>query len=376
MKAHIKLGRIFGVKVGLHYSWFILALLVMFSLAGQFHATNPDWEMVLIWASAIATGLLFFTALLTHELSHAFVARARGLPVRGITLFALGGVAETEKDSADAKTEFLVGVVGPITSAFIGFLCFGFAWAIGWTPFATAETPFVAILVWLGYINIVLAIFNMIPGFPLDGGRVLRAIIWWATGDVSRSTRIAAGVGQLFAIGLLIFGFLRFFGGAGLGGLWLVLIGWFLLDAARASQAHVELTEPFSHVSVSDAMSRECATVDGRLNLKTFVDDVLMRTGQRCFVVKEKGVIRGLITPHEIKKVERTHWPHITVGDVMRPISQLQTIRINAPITEALEMMGRKDVNQLPVTSDGRIEGVISRGNILRLLQNRTELQI
>jgi Zn-dependent protease/predicted transcriptional regulator len=376
MKAHIKLGRIFGVKIGLHYSWFIIALLVMFSLAGQFYITNPDWGMSLIWISAITTSLLFFVALLAHELSHAIVARARGLPVHGVTLFALGGVAETEKDSADAETEFLVGVVGPITSAVIGIICLSFAWIIGWVPFTTAQTPLVAIMIWLGYINIALALFNMIPGFPLDGGRVLRALIWWSTGDVTHSTRIAAGVGQFFAFGLMIFGLFRFFGGAGLGGLWLVFIGWFLLDAARASYAQIEINEMFSDVRVGDAMARDCMVIDGRLNLQTFVDDVLTRTGRRCFVVGEKGHITGLVTPHEIKKVERHLWPYITVNDVMRRMSEVRTIAPNAPITDALEVMGREDLNQLPVTNEGRLEGIVSRGNILSLLQNRVELQI
>lgn len=376
MQAHIKLGRIFGVKIGLHFSWFIIALLVMFSLAGQFYITNPDWGMSLIWVSAITMGLLFFAALLAHELSHAIVARSRGLPVHGITLFALGGVAETEKDSADAETEFLVGVVGPITSAVIGIVCLCLGWAVGWEPFTTARTPIVAIMIWLGYINIALALFNLIPGFPLDGGRVLRALIWWATGDVNRSTRISAGVGQFVALGLMVFGLFRFFGGDGLGGLWLVFIGWFLLDAARASYAQIEINKMLSDVRVGDAMARDCTVIDGRLNLQTFVEDVLNRTGRRCFVVGEKGHINGLVTPHEIKKVERHLWPYITVNDVMRGMNEVRTIKPNAPITEALEVMGREDLNQLPVTNEGRLEGIVSRGNILRLLQNRVELQI
>ena len=376
MKAHINLGRIFGVQVGLHYSWFIIALLVTLSLASQFYVSNPDWGSGLIWTSAVVTGLLFFAALLAHELSHAVVARMRGLPVRGITLFALGGVAQTEKDSADAKTELLVGIVGPITSALIGFLCLGLAWAIGWVPITAAHTPVVAILVWLGYINIILALFNMIPGFPLDGGRVLRAIVWWATGDVVRSTRIAASVGQVVAFVLILFGLFRFFGGAGLGGLWFVVIGWFLLEAARASYSQIEIDEMLSDVRVSDVMASECPIIDGRLNLETFVEDVLMRTGRRCFIVGKRDHISGLITAHEIKKVERNRWPYMIVADVMRPVGELRTVTPDAPITQALEVMGREDLNQLPVTSDGHFEGIVSRGNILRLLQNRAELQI
>jgi Zn-dependent protease/CBS domain-containing protein len=376
MKAHLKLGRIFGIEVGLHLSWFIIALLVMFSLAGQFYLSNPGWGGGVIWASAIVTGILFFATLLIHELSHAIVARSRGLPVRGITLFALGGVAQIEKDAADAKTEFLVGIVGPVTSALIGAVCLGLAWDFGWTPATTAASPVIAVLVWLGYINLLLAAFNMIPGFPLDGGRILRAVIWRATGDVVRSTRIAAGVGQAVAFGLIFWGLFRFFGGAGLGGLWLILIGWFLLDAARASYMQVEMNEMLGDVHVKDAMAHDCPMIDGRLNLETFVEDVLMRTGRRGFVVGEGDHMAGLITAKDVTKIERNRWPHLIVADVMRPIGELHTVTPDAPINEALEVMGREDLNQLPVASNGHLEGVISRSNILRLIQNRAELQI
>src|SRR5919198_3187698 len=225
MQAHIKLGRLFGVEIGLHYSWVLIALLIMLSLAGHFDAIHPEWGSGVIWTVAILTGLLFFAALVVHELSHAVVAKARGLPVRSITLFALGGVASIEKEAVDPKTEFFMGIVGPITSAAIGAACLILAWALGWTPRETPDFPPVAMLVWLGYINMALALFNMIPGFPLDGGRVLRAIIWWITGNASRSTRIAAGVGQLVAFLFILVGLFRFFNGAVFAGLWLTFIG-------------------------------------------------------------------------------------------------------------------------------------------------------
>src|SRR5687768_8375987 len=173
MEAQIRLGRIFGVQVGLHYSWLIIALLVTLSLAGQFTAINPGWGSGVIWTTAIITSLLFFISLILHELSHAAVARARGLPVRSITLFALGGVAQIEKEASDAKTEFWIAIVGPITSIVIGGVCLMLAWSLGWSPASDPRVPPLAVLQWLGYINIALAFFNMIPGFPLDGGRVL-----------------------------------------------------------------------------------------------------------------------------------------------------------------------------------------------------------
>ncbi|HEY3025555.1 MAG TPA: site-2 protease family protein [Pyrinomonadaceae bacterium] len=375
MEAQIKLGRIFGVRVGLHYSWLIIALLVTLSLVGQFSTVNPKWGPTVIWTTAIITSLLFFTTLLLHELSHAAVARSRGLPVRSITLFALGGVAQIEKEASDAKTEFWMGIVGPITSIVIGALCLTLAWSLGWSPAREPGTPPIAVLQWLGYINIALAFFNMIPGFPLDGGRVLRAIVWWITGDPARSTRIAARVGQVVAFAFIIWGILRFFGGGNFGGLWLTLIGWFLLEAARASYAQVEVAEGLRGVRVSDVMTRDWPVVDGGMNLQTFVNEHLLNTGQRCFVVEENGHVSGLITPHEVKTVERPRWQSSRVSGVMRPLKSLHTVAPQTSVTKALEVMGREDLNQLPVVRDGHLEGIISRSHILRLLQTRAELR-
>lgn len=185
-----------GVTIGLHYSWLMIALLLTLSLVGHFGVHNPDWDRSTMWATAILPALFFFAAIVVHELSHALVAKAGGLPVRSITLFALGGVAEIEREPAEAWTEFWMGIIGPITSFLIGLICLGIAVALGWNPAAFPTTPLLAMLVWLGYINIMLALFNMIPGFPMDGGRILRAIVWWVTTDAKRATKIAATVGQ------------------------------------------------------------------------------------------------------------------------------------------------------------------------------------
>ena len=376
MKAHIKLGRIFGVAVGLHYSWIIIALLVTLSLRSQFAVDHPNWDVSTIWAIAIITGLLFFVSILLHELSHAAVAKLRGIPVRAITLFALGGVAQIEKDAADAKSEFWMGIIGPITSIAIGLVCLVLASLLGWNFPTESNTPPAAMFMWLGYINIALAIFNLIPGFPLDGGRVLRAVIWWVTGDANRSTRIAAGVGQLVALGFIMMGIWRFFSGAGFGGLWIAFIGWFLLEAARASGAQVEITERLTGVKVGDVMAQQFPMVDANSNLQMFVQDHLLPTGHRCFVVLEQGTPAGIITPHEVKAIDRARWPYTTVGDVMRSLESLRTMSPERPVAEALEMMGREDVNQMPVVQEGKLTGIISRGHILRVLQTRAELDI
>jgi len=286
MRAHIRLGRIFGIEIGLHLSWFIIALLITFSLADQFHAFNSNWGEAVIWATAIGTSLLFFAAIIAHELSHAMVAKARHLPVRSITLFALGGVAQIEKEAGEASTEFFMGIAGPIMSALIGIVCLALAGALGWTPLELPRTPLLAMLMWLGYINISLAIFNLVPGFPLDGGRVLRGIIWWVTGDGMRATRIAARVGQVVAFAFIITGIVRFFMGAGFGGLWISFIGWFLLNAAGASRRQVEVSSQLRGVRAGDLIERECEVVSAHDNLQTFVDEHLLRTGNQCFLVR------------------------------------------------------------------------------------------
>jgi predicted transcriptional regulator len=256
----------------------------------------------------------------------------------------------------------------------IGIVCLGLAAALGWPLGANPETPLQAMLMWLGYINISLGIFNLVPGFPLDGGRVLRGIIWWITGDGVRATRIAARVGQVVAFGFILVGVWRFFHGAGLGGLWIAFIGWFLMDAARASRAEVEISRMLSGLRVKDLLERDCLEVDGNDNLQTFVSEYLLRTGKRCFLVRNGTDIEGIITPQEIKETDHARWSYITVAEVMRPLDQLHAVTPDMPVTEALEIMAREDVNQLPVLKDGRVEGFISRGGILRLLQTRAEL--
>ena len=376
MRAQIKLGRIFGVQIGLHYSWFIIAFLITLSLAGHFASNNPGWSPALRWGVAIMTAILFFGAIVAHELSHALVAKARGLPVHSITLFALGGVAQMERDAADAKTEFWMGIIGPITSFVIGVVCLVITVALGWRPPEFPQDPLPAMLMWLGYINIGLAIFNMIPGFPLDGGRVLRGFVWWITGNAKRATLIAARVGQVIAFAMIIYGVMQFFGGGGFSGLWLVFIGWFLLSASRESYAQMVITDGLQGLRVADVMSRDFPIVDAYANLQTFAEENLVRTGRRFFIVTMNGQPVGIITPNEVSSIPRARWPYTTVADVMRPLDQTRTVEPSTPITQALELMTGQDLNQLPVLSNGMLAGLISRGHILQLLQTRAELHV
>ncbi|HMS10420.1 MAG TPA: site-2 protease family protein, partial [Pyrinomonadaceae bacterium] len=220
MRTHIKFGTILGIEIGIHYSWLIIAVLITLSLGGYFGQSHPEWGSGVIWAMAAGSAVMFFAAIVIHEMSHALVARAYDIPVKSITLFALGGVAQIEKDAETAATEFWIGIVGPITSAVIGGLCLAAAFLLGWSFGADTSTPLMAGFVWLGYINIALAVFNMVPGFPMDGGRVMRAAIWAFVKDRERATKAASLIGQTIAFGFIIFGIIAFFRGSGIGGLW------------------------------------------------------------------------------------------------------------------------------------------------------------
>jgi Zn-dependent protease/CBS domain-containing protein len=375
MYSHLRVGRILGIEIGVHLSWFVIAFLLTMSLGTHFRGIEPAWSEPTIWGTAVFTSLLFFLTLVLHELAHALVARARGLPVGAITLFALGGVSRIERDAEEPATEFLIGIVGPATSLAIGGLCLGAATLLGWRPDAGGGSPATAVLSWLGYINFGLAVFNLVPGFPLDGGRVLRAALWKAMGERSRATRAAARVGQIVAFGLVFVGVFRFFTGANVGGLWLAFIGWFLLNAAGSSYREARALDELQTIRVGDVMSRDCVVLAHDTKLARFVESQLLRTARRCFVVEKDGVVAGLVTPQDLRHVPRSRWAEATVGDVMRPLASLRTTAPDASVTEAFLAMGQGGVQQIPVLASGReLVGVITRGDILRLLHTRAEL--
>ncbi len=377
MQAQVQLGRVFGIRIGLHYSWFLIAILIVFSLSGQFATVHRDWSPGVVWGTAILTALLFFICIVLHELGHSVVAQSRGIRVPSIVLFALGGVSQMERESPDAKTEFWMALAGPLVSFVLGLLCLGSAHAMGWAgPTSSAASPLVAMLGWLAYINFMLGAFNLVPAYPLDGGRVFRAAAWWVTHSIERATRIASFVGQIFGFLFILAGLWQFFHGQGFGGLWIAFIGWFLLDAARSSRVQVEVMHALAGIKVRDVMERNCAVIDATTNLQTLVDEHLLRTGQRCFVVQKGGHIDGLITPADISRVERRMWPLTTVEQAMRPLAQLQVVSPDAPVVQALETMARENINQLPVASSGHLEGVLSRAHLLEILRTRAQLKV
>jgi len=293
--------------------------------------------------------------------------------VPSITLFALGGIAHMKRDTADARTEFWMGLAGPCTSVLIGAVALCLASLLGWNFDATPATPGMVMLVWFGFINIMLAAFNMIPGFPLDGGRVLRAILWWRSGNQVRATHVAARLGQIVAVGFITIGFMSFVFGGGFGGLWLAFIGLFLVDAARSAVFETTVMESLRGVRVGDVMSRDCTTVERGTAIADVAEDVL-RTGKRCFFVMDDGQVAGMVTPQELRAVPRDRWNATPAVEAMKPVERLHRIDADAPVTQALDAIAQEDVNQLPVLEHGRIRGVISRDQILRLVAARAEL--
>jgi Zn-dependent protease len=375
MKGHLKIGSVLGIPIALHYTWVVIAVLISTSLSVRFQAEHPDWSVPVVWITAVVTGLLFFGGLILHELAHAAAAKRSGIMTRSITLFAFGGLAHLPQEPPTPKAEFWTAIAGPLTSLALGLGCLAIALAKGWTPGAVPMTPVMALLVWLGSINIVLAVFNLFPGYPLDGGRVLRSIAWAATGDRNRATKLAAAVGQGIAFLLIAYGLTGFFRGAGFGALWLGLIGWFLLSAAQQAYADVDVRSALGTVRVADVMSPDCRPIDPRTTILEFVEDYVLRTGRRCFVVQQDGAPAGLVTLHEIRSVDRDRWRTVFIREIMRPIQQVRTVRADAPVTQALDMMTAEDVAQLPVvTNGGHVAGTVSRNDVLRLLQTRAEI--
>jgi Zn-dependent protease/CBS domain-containing protein len=369
-----RLARVAGVPIGIHYSWFFIAAMIVFWLQRHFQATNPAWGSATVWLTAVVTGLLYFGAVLAHELSHALMAMAHGLPVRSITLFALGGLARIGGEAATARTEFLVAVVGPLTSYGIGIVCLSIAWSLGWSFDDGSGSVAAAMIGWLGTINVILATFNLIPGYPLDGGRVLRAALWWSYGDSARATRTAARVGQVVAGLFITAGLLQFFIGMNFGGLWLAFIGWFLMVAAQATYAQARLGDALRDVRVADVMASDCAAVDADTTVQSLVDDLLLRTGRGCVVVKRDDRLVGLITPDEVRTIARAEWTSMRAREIMRPFERTETVTPGTSLSDAFTTMTREEVNQLPVVAEGRLQGIVSRGQIMRLIQARSEL--
>jgi Zn-dependent protease len=360
----IPLGRIFGIRIDLDYSWFLILGLLTWALAVSYYpAEFGNWSTGEYWVMGLVTALMLFVSVLIHELGHSVVAQRFGMAVPRITLFVFGGVSEIAEEPASPRAEFAMAAVGPLTS----FALAALFWEL--EPLVASSAPLLALTRYLAYLNLILGAFNLIPGFPLDGGRVFRAIVWRFTGDYHRATIVAAGTGRVFGFLLIFLGFWRVLAGDFLNGLWIAFIGWFLESAAASMLIQERLKSLIGERRVAYAMKRDFPRVPGDVNVQELVDKYVLPAGARYFVVDSNGGPAGLVTLGRIKEVPRPLWPQTRVSQVMIPMGSLNTIPSDAHLWDALEKMGRDGVNQLPVVDRNGIVGVLSRDDVMQNLR-------
>ncbi|MHB1415699.1 MAG: CBS domain-containing protein [Chloroflexota bacterium] len=371
MGGSFRLGRVRGIEIGIHYTWLIAFALIMVSLAlAFFPITYPSLSPAMDWILGAAAAILLFASVLGHELSHSVVAQQLGLRVRSITLFIFGGVSNIEGEPKSARDEILIAGAGPLSSIVIG-LAFGGLFIL----LQGVSVEGAALTAYLALINLLLAVFNLIPGFPLDGGRVLRGLIWAVTGNFLQATNIATTIGQVIAYLFIFGGLFLAFTGAFLTGIWLLFIGWFLSSAAGSSRQQAQFERAFEGVRVRDLMENEPITVPSDLTLRDMVDDYVLHRNLRALpVVDQEGNVAGLVTVVDLKKVSREKWDTTTVGEVMTPARELVAVGPQTNAGEALQAMGQRDINQVPVLEGGRLVGLLTRSNMIRYLHLREEL--
>jgi Zn-dependent protease len=370
MPGSLRIGKIFGIDIYIHISWVIILVLLTWTLAvGWFPVFNHGFSAITYWILGFIAAVLLFISVLLHELAHSVVARARGLPVKNITLFIFGGVSNIEREPGSPGIEFQVAVVGPLTSLLIGALALALFYLLGQNTTALG-----AILWYLGYANILLGIFNLIPGFPLDGGRVLRSIVWKIDGNLRRATRIVTVVGQIIAYLFILVGIWLFFAGYFIDGLWFGFIGWFLLSSAQSANSEVMLQSVFRGVTVGEVMNTAPTTVPANISLQRLVDEYFLPLGLRSAFVIQGDRLAGLITLSDIRHVPREEWGQTLVGLVMIPRERLHIVSPQQSLNDVLPLMAGRDVNQLPVLQDERLVGVLSRDAIVRYLEIRRSL--
>jgi Zn-dependent protease/CBS domain-containing protein len=364
-----KLGRVVGIDVGIHYSWLLAFALVVWSLAAGFFPTNyPGWDAPTYWLVGVLSGLALFAAVLVHELSHSLVARARGQSVSSITLFLFGGVSNLSAEPERPADEFVVAIVGPLTS-FVLALAF---WTAYWL-LSPGESPLGAILGYLAIVNVMLGVFNLLPGFPLDGGRVLRSVVWAATGSLQRATDIASYSGQILGLSLIFWGMGQMIGGNILGGAWIAFIGWFLNGAAETIRQQQALEDSLKQVTVGAVMNPHPPVADPGMSVEAFVFDEVLREGRRALPILDHGRLVGIVSITHAKKVPHADWATQRVGAIMTH-APLKTISPNTDLRTALRLLVGGSLNQLLVVSDDRLAGMLSRADLLRFLELRDEL--
>lgn len=371
MAANINIGKILGIPVGLHISWFLIFGLLTWSLAmGFFPQAYPQISTTAHWILGLITSLLFFGSVLAHELGHSIIALREKVPVKGITLFIFGGVAQIGQEPRTPGAEFRIAIAGPIVSFGLAILFGGIFLLDQAIPLLAAPSEYLA------RINLMLALFNLIPGFPLDGGRVLRSIVWKISNNFQSATQIASVSGQIVAFGFIGLGVLTILGGQFFNGLWLVFIGWFLQNAAASTYAQVNLQTSLEGIRVRQVMRQDCPAVPTLLPLSQLVEEKILIGGQRCFFVTENGILQGMLTLRDIAQIPQQQWRFTTTGKAMVPVNRLVSVRPDTTLLEALQTMDNANVNQLPVLENNELIGMLSRDQVLHYLRVRAELGI
>jgi Zn-dependent protease len=367
----IPLGRILNIPIGLDYSWFLIFILLTWSLAGSYYPGEfKNWPVAQYWILGAITAIMLFVSVLLHELGHSVVALRYKIPVRSITLFIFGGVAQIAAEPPTATAEFWIALAGPVVS----FALAGIFDIL--QPLVTGFSPLLALAKYLAYINGTLGLFNLIPGFPLDGGRVFRAIVWGITHSFRRATLIAGWVGRVVAFGFILVGVYFMFSGNIISGLWIAFIGWFLESAANSQVQQQEVHDLLEGHQVSQAMSRDFTFIPSNTSLQQLADDYILGSGRRFFIVEENSQVMGILTLQSVQQVPRSEWLTTNVRQIMVPAGQMHWVRPETLIWDALEKMDQDGVNQLPVMVNGQVVGLLTRENVISLLRTLQKFKV
>lgn len=367
----LKLFTVFGIEIRLDLSWFIIFALLAYYFGFQyFPSVLPGTSSGILALVTIITIILFFSSVLVHEISHSLIAKSQGNPVKRITLFLFGGMAQIEKEPETAKGEFIMAIAGPAASFILGII-FGIIW------FFTRSIGVISEPVkYLAIINIVLGVFNMLPGFPLDGGRVLRSIVWKTTGSLQRATFVASTAGRIIGFLLIGVGIVYVFFGNFFNGIWLAFIGWFLQTSAQAGYSQVKFQAAVKGIKVKDVMNEDIIEVEKNITLQELVDDYFMKYRFGRFpVVEDKRSKRfiGIISLHDIKIIPREKWPNVKAGDIVKTVSADEKVDREMEISDAIKKMGGNSLSQLVIMSGNRLSGIITKSDVMRYIKLKSE---
>ncbi len=366
----IRLGTIFGIPVAVDYSWFLVLILFTWTFAvGYYPSEFKNWSTAQYWIVGAITALMLFVSVLLHELGHSLVALRYKIPVRNITLFIFGGISQISEEPVSAISEFWITIAGPIISFLLGGL---FA---ALTLVTTSFAPLLAIVKYLAYINVILGLFNLIPGFPLDGGGVLMSIVWGITHNRHRALLIASGVGSFFAYLFIVYGVFQIFNGNLVNGLWVAFVGWFLVSAARGQVTQERIKSLLTGHRVSEVMSQGYTIIQADTTLQSLVDEHILASSRRSFIVERGEEVVGLLTLHHLRDIPKDQWATTIVAQVMIPCSKWKDLTLDTELWDAMKEMDRDGVNQLPVMTDGHIEGMLTREDIISYLGQLKEFR-